>query len=129
MNVIELERRKPSADDPQKQEYAGQRTAQEVFEELKHRLEGMGYLPDEYFDIRSEWENGKEIPKDADLFCTVDYHRLSSQIQISLLSMILLLLHNGPRLRRGGFIVTLGLRPRQMLSIQFHTESVHLLLQ
>ena len=25
------------------------RTGQEVYEELKHRLEGMGYLPDEYF--------------------------------------------------------------------------------
>ena len=27
----------------------GGRTGQEVYEELKHRLEGMGYLPDEYF--------------------------------------------------------------------------------
>ncbi len=25
------------------------RTGQEVYEELKHRLEGMGYLPDELF--------------------------------------------------------------------------------
>ena len=25
------------------------RTGQEVYEELKHRLEGMGYLPDEVF--------------------------------------------------------------------------------
>ena len=55
MDVIELERWKPSESDPRKLEYAGQRMAQEVFEELKHRLEGMGYLPDEYFDIRSEW--------------------------------------------------------------------------
>ena len=40
---------------------AGQRTAQEVFEELKHRLEIQGYLPDEYFLLDSLWENGREI--------------------------------------------------------------------
>ncbi|MDE6590670.1 MAG: ankyrin repeat domain-containing protein, partial [Oscillospiraceae bacterium] len=73
MDIIALERWKPSAEDPRKLEYAGQPAAQQVFEELKQRLEGMGYLPDEYFELRSEWENGREIPKDADLFCTVDY--------------------------------------------------------
>ena len=73
MNVIEFDRWKPSADDPRKREYVGQRTAQEVFEELKHRLEGMGYLPDEYFLLDSQWENGREIPKDADITCKVDY--------------------------------------------------------
>ena len=73
MNVIELERWKPSETDPRKLEYAGQPTAQEVFEELKYRLEGMGYLPDEYFLMDSHWENGREIPKDADIFCTTDY--------------------------------------------------------
>ncbi|WP_300756045.1 ankyrin repeat domain-containing protein [uncultured Oscillibacter sp.] len=73
MNVIEFDRRKPSADDPRKLEYAGQRTAAEVFEELKHRLESQGYLPDEYFLLDSFWENGREIPKDAGIFCTTDY--------------------------------------------------------
>ena len=73
MKIIEFDKWKPSADDPRKLEYDGQRTAQEVFEELKHRLEGQGYLPDEYFEMRSEWEDGREIPQDADLFCTVDY--------------------------------------------------------
>ena len=73
MKIIEFERWKPSANDPYTRNYDGQRTAEEVFEELKHRLEGMGYLPDEYFDLRSEWEDGREIPKEADLFCTVDY--------------------------------------------------------
>lgn len=47
--------------------------AQEVFEELKHRLEGMGYLPDEYFLLDGHWKDGREIPKDADIFCTTDY--------------------------------------------------------
>ena len=73
MKPIELERWEPAPDNPWRKVYAGQRTAQEVFEELKHRLEGMGYLPDEYFLLDREWENGREIPKDADIFCTTDY--------------------------------------------------------
>ena len=73
MKPIELERWEPAPDNPRRKVYAGQRTAQEVFEELKHRLEGMGYLPDEYFLLDREWENGREIPKDADIFCTTDY--------------------------------------------------------
>lgn len=73
MKTIKLERWKPSENDSRMKNYAGQRTAQEVFEELKHRLDGQGYLPDEYFDLRSDWEDGKEIPRDVDLFCTVDY--------------------------------------------------------
>lgn len=73
MKAIELERWEPAPDDPRKKVYAGQRTAQEVFEELKYQLESMGYLPDEYFLLDREWENGREIPKDADVFCTTDY--------------------------------------------------------
>ncbi|MBD5099636.1 MAG: ankyrin repeat domain-containing protein [Clostridiales bacterium] len=73
MDVIELERWKPSQDDPRKLEYAGQPTALQVFEELKDWLESMGYLPDEYFLMGDEWNNGREIPKGADIFCTVDY--------------------------------------------------------
>ena len=73
MDIIELERWKPSKADPRKLEYAGQRPAREVFEELKHRLESQGYLPDEYFLMDFNWENGRKIPKDADIFCTTDY--------------------------------------------------------
>ena len=57
MNIIELENR----------------SAQEVFEELKHRLESQGYLPDEYFLLDREWENGRKIPENADIFCATDY--------------------------------------------------------
>ena len=49
------------------------RTGQEVYKELKHRLEGMGYLPDEYFLLDDVWGDGKVVPRDADLFCTTDY--------------------------------------------------------
>ena len=73
MEPIELSRREPSPENPRQMQYAGQRTAQEVFEELKHRLEGMGYLPDEYFLMNRDWENGREIPRGADIFCTTDY--------------------------------------------------------
>ena len=73
MDIIELERWKPSAANPKKLEYDGQRDAQEVFEELKHRLASTGYLPDEYFLMGNEWRNGRKIPKDADIFCTTDY--------------------------------------------------------
>ena len=73
MEVIELERWKPSKDDPGQLEYAGQPVAQEVFEELKYRLESMGCLPDEYFLMSDAWKDGREIPPDADIFCTVDY--------------------------------------------------------
>ena len=73
MEIIELERWKPSADNPHKLEYAGQRTGREVFAELKQRLESLGLLPDEYFLIGRHWEHGEEIPKGADMFVTTDY--------------------------------------------------------
>ena len=73
MQIIELEKYKPSADDPRKLEYAGMRTGREVFSELKQRLENIGLLPDEYFLIDRAWENGEEIPQGADLFVTTDY--------------------------------------------------------
>ena len=73
MEIIELERWKPPETDPRRLEYAGQSTAAEVFQELKHRLESQGYLPDEYFLMDREWENGRKIPKEADIFCTTDY--------------------------------------------------------
>ena len=73
MKVIEFETYTPSADDPRRQEYAGQRTGREVFAELKQRLESLGLLPDEYFLIGREWEKGEDIPKDADMFVTTDY--------------------------------------------------------
>ena len=73
MQMIELEKYKPSQDDPRRLEYDGQRTGREVFQELKQRLESLGLLPDEYFLIGREWEHGEDIPKGADLFVTTDY--------------------------------------------------------
>lgn len=44
-----------------------------MFEELKYWLDSMGYLPDEYFRIDWRWKEGREIPIDADIFCTTSY--------------------------------------------------------
>ena len=73
MNPIELEIWKPKEDDPRYAEYAGQPVAEAVFVELKQRLDSRGMLPDEYFLMAPEWENGREIPKGADVFVTTDY--------------------------------------------------------
>jgi len=73
MKTIDLDIWEPNPDKPGTVRRVGQRTAQEVFAELQHRLESTGYLPDEYFLMDSEWRNGKETPKDAGFFCTVDY--------------------------------------------------------
>ena len=73
MKIIETERWVPSKEDPSRSEYIGQRTGQEVFEELRQQLENMGCLPDEYFLLDQRWENGREIPEGADIFCTTDY--------------------------------------------------------
>lgn len=51
----------------------GGRASTEVYEELKHRLEGMGCLPDEYFLLDADWEDGRTVPRNAGLFCTTDY--------------------------------------------------------
>jgi hypothetical protein len=73
MKRIEMDIYEPVPGKPGMVRHVGQRTAQEVFEELKHRLESTGYLPDEYFLLDSDWKNGREIPKDADIFCATDY--------------------------------------------------------
>ena len=73
MKIIETERWVPSKEDPSRSEYIGQRTGQEVFEELRQQLENLGCLPDEYFLLDQRWENGREIPEGADIFCTTDY--------------------------------------------------------
>ena len=73
MKTIELERWEPKPDDPCCVHFVGLRTGQEVFNELKERLEQMGLLPDEYVSLDIRWEHGEEIPKGADVFCTCDY--------------------------------------------------------
>ena len=73
MKPIELEIWKPKEDDPRYAEHVGQRTAEEVFKELEQRLDSMGMLPDEYFTLDSDWQNGKLIPEGANVFVTTDY--------------------------------------------------------
>ncbi len=73
MKRIEMDIWEPVPGEPHKVRYVGQRTAQEVFEELRHRLDSTGYLPDEYFLLDMHWREGREIPKGAGLFCTTDF--------------------------------------------------------
>ena len=73
MKQIEFERWEPDAENPHRLTYAGQRTAEDVFYELKARLDSVGYLPDEYFSMDWRWEHGRQIPKGADFFCKTDY--------------------------------------------------------
>ena len=51
----------------------GGRRAQEVYMELKQRLDSMGLLPDALFSLAKEWQGKKEIPQDAAVTCSVDY--------------------------------------------------------
>ena len=73
MKQIEFERWEPDAENPCKLNYAGQRTAEDVFHELEAQLDSVGYLPDEYFTMDWRWEHGRQIPKGADFFCKTDY--------------------------------------------------------
>ena len=73
MKQIEFERWEPDAENPRKLKYAGQRAAEEVFHELEARLDSVGYLPDEYLLLDIRWQNGREVPRDADFFCRTDY--------------------------------------------------------
>lgn len=70
---IDMERWKPDSHDPRRVVYDGQRTGLEVFDELEYRLKARGLLPDEYFIVDTYWEDGREIPKEADVFVTTDY--------------------------------------------------------
>lgn len=73
MKPIETDIWRPKEDDPRYSEYVGQRSAEEVFRELEQRLDSMGMLPDEYFLLDRDWQDGRLIPKDADIFVTTDY--------------------------------------------------------
>lgn len=72
MQPIKLEKWGKEPESPNMLQYMDQRAAQEVFEELRHRLQSTGYLPDEYFRMDAMWDN-REIPQDADIYCTTDY--------------------------------------------------------
>lgn len=73
MQPIEWEVWERSPDDSGKMRYVRQRTGQEVFGELRDRLEGMGYFPEEYFLLGRDWRDGREIPRDAEFFCSATY--------------------------------------------------------
>ena len=73
MEPIELEHWEHDPSDPRYLRYVSQPIAEDVFQELKQWPEHTGMLPDEYFVMDMEWEDGREIPKGADVFATTDY--------------------------------------------------------
>jgi hypothetical protein len=73
MKAIETEYYKPHPDKAGYVVYDRGRSAQEVFAELRSRLEAVGYLPDKYFMLSRDWKDGETWPRDGDIFCTVAY--------------------------------------------------------
>ena len=75
MPIIETEKWTPSPNNPNRRVYAGQRTAQEVFNDLEAHLKSIGYLPEDYFnfDCHGNWAHGREFPEDGWLTTQVDY--------------------------------------------------------
>ena len=73
MPVIETEIWKPNPERPGTIIFDSPRLAQDVFNELKAHLATIGRIPDEYFNLWMDWENGKQFPKDATLSCEVNF--------------------------------------------------------
>jgi hypothetical protein len=132
MKRIETEYYKPHPDKPQYVVYDKGRSVQEVFAELRHRLESAGYLPDEYFMLDGHWEDGRTWPKDGDIFCTVDYGG-SEGIY---LDVYLKYMDENKKMRRDSFITdkTLGESDADMdrmfliasaVTKAFHSDGVH----
>jgi hypothetical protein len=73
MAIIETEIWKPNPDRPGTLIFDSSREAQDVFSDLKKHLTSIGRMPDEYFSLWMDWENGKLFPKDATLSCEVNF--------------------------------------------------------
>jgi len=75
MPIIDTAKWTPPPDNQGRRTYAGQRTSQEVFDDLEAHLRSIGYLPDEYFlfDCHNNWGNGRLFPENGWLSCQVDY--------------------------------------------------------
>jgi len=73
MPKIDLYLYGPVEGQPGHSHIVGQPTAQEMFAQLEQHLNSIGYLPDDYFSLDRDWQNGVKIPADADIVCTADY--------------------------------------------------------
>ena len=71
MQTIEFEKWEPSPENPNMLQYMDQRAAQEVFEELRHRLQSPGYLPDRYLD---EWSAAEILHKGVETHDPIYHH-------------------------------------------------------
>ena len=73
MAIIETEVWKRNPDRPGTLIFDSQRVAQDIFNELAAHLKAEGRMPDEYFLFDRDWKDGKSFPKDADIYCNVNY--------------------------------------------------------
>ena len=73
MAIIETEIWKPNPERPGTLVFDSQRSAQDVFDELKAHLSSIGRMPDEYFSLWMDWKDDKPFPKDAMLSCEVKF--------------------------------------------------------
>ena len=73
MAIIETEIWKPNPDRPGTIIFDSHRVAQDIFNELKTHLIADGRMPDEYFMLDSQWEDGKLFPKDVEILINTNY--------------------------------------------------------
>ena len=73
MSRIDTGRYRPAADNPNMLEYIGQKSAKEIFDELKYRLKAEDCLPDEHFLLNDRYQNGEPFPADAEIMCNVNF--------------------------------------------------------
>ena len=62
MPKIDLNLYGPVEGQPGHSHIIGQPTAQEVFAQLEQHLNSIGYLPDDYFSLDRDWQNGVKFP-------------------------------------------------------------------
>jgi len=75
MPIIETEIWK---DHPEKQGviiFDKHRVAQDIFNELEAHLKADGRMPDEFFILNHNWQDGKLFPRDADIISSANFGR------------------------------------------------------
>lgn len=73
---IEIDVWEPNPEKPGYLRFVRKKTVQEVYDELKARLEAEKLVPDEYFNISSEYRYSDEKPKETPM--PTDYWRIIS---------------------------------------------------
>jgi len=73
MYIIETEIWKDHPEKPNVVIFDQQRVAQDIFNELVEHLKADGRMPDEYFLLNHDWQNGKLFPRDAHIISSANF--------------------------------------------------------